>query len=63
MPRLARLDPPGVLHHIMGRGIEQKRIFISDKDRDDFIARLSAMVEEGAIDVYAWALLRNHALC
>ena len=60
MPRLARLDAPGVLHHIMGRGIERNKIFISDKDREDFIARLSAMAEEGAMDVYAWALLPNH---
>jgi putative transposase len=60
MPRLARLDAPGVLHHIMGRGIERNRIFIGDKDREDFIARLSAMVEEGAMEVYAWALLPNH---
>ena len=29
MPRLARLDAPGVLHHIMGRGIERIRIFLS----------------------------------
>ncbi len=27
MPRLARLDAPGVLHHVMGRGIEPKEIF------------------------------------
>jgi len=60
MPRLARLDAPSVLHHIMGRGIERNKIFISDKDRQDFIARLSAMAEEGAMDVYAWALLPNH---
>ena len=60
MPRLARLDAPGVLHHIMGRGIERNKIFISDKDREDFIERLSAMAEEGAMDVYAWALLPNH---
>jgi REP element-mobilizing transposase RayT len=44
----------------MGRGIEGNKIFISDKDREDFIARLSAMAEEGAMDVYAWALLPNH---
>jgi len=25
MPRLARLDAPGVLHHVMGRGIERKK--------------------------------------
>jgi REP element-mobilizing transposase RayT len=44
----------------MGRGIERNKIFISDKDREDFIERLSAMAEEGAMDVYAWALLPNH---
>ena len=28
MPRLARLDAPGVLHHVMGRGIERRKIFL-----------------------------------
>jgi len=28
MPRQARLDAPGVLHHIMIRGIERRKIFI-----------------------------------
>ena len=60
MPRLARLDAPGVLHHVMGRGIERKEIFLNNKDRNDFINRLSMLVEEGAIDVYAWALIPNH---
>jgi len=27
MPRLARLDAPGVLQHVMGQGIERKEIF------------------------------------
>ena len=31
MPRLARLDAPGVLHHVMGRGIERRKIFWNDK--------------------------------
>ncbi len=30
MPRLARLDAPGVLHHVMGRGIGRKKIFLND---------------------------------
>jgi hypothetical protein len=25
MPRLAGLDAPGILHHVMGRGIERKK--------------------------------------
>ncbi len=29
MPRLTRLDAPGVLHHVMGRGIERRDIYSS----------------------------------
>jgi hypothetical protein len=38
MPRLARLDAPEVLHHVMGRGIERRKIFWNNKDRVDFNA-------------------------
>jgi len=41
MPRLARLDTPGVLHHIIIRRIERRKIFRGDKDRDNLIDRLS----------------------
>ena len=34
MPRLARLDAPGVLHHVMGRGIERKKIFINEYEKN-----------------------------
>ena len=60
MPRSARIDAPGVLHHIIGRGIEQRAIFFDNADRDDFISRLASVAERGAMDVYAWALLPNH---
>ncbi len=53
MLRLARLDAPGVLHHIMGRGIEGNDIFQNDTDRQDFVDRLSALAIKGAWDVYA----------
>ena len=60
MPRSARIDAPGVLHHIIGRGIERRDVFLGDADRDDFIARLGALAQSGAWDVCAWALMRNH---
>jgi REP element-mobilizing transposase RayT len=60
MPRLGRLDAPGVLHHVMGRGIEKRKIFLRDEDRNDFIDRLSALVQKGAIEIYAWVLMPNH---
>ena len=43
MPRLARLGAPGVLHHVMGRGIERSKTFINKKDRNDFISRLAEL--------------------
>ena len=37
MPRKACIDAPGALHHIIVRGIERRKIFIDDKDRNNFI--------------------------
>ncbi len=42
MPRQARLDAPGTLHHVMVRGIEKRRIVDDEKDRGAFMARLGA---------------------
>ncbi len=46
MPRTARLDAPGVLHHVMIRGVERRKIFRNDKDREDFIERLENLCPE-----------------
>jgi hypothetical protein len=40
MPRGARLDTPGTLHHVMVRGIEGNRIVVDDDDRHLFVSRL-----------------------
>ena len=60
MPRLARLDAPRVLHHVMGRGIEGRKLFLSNRDRNHFIARLAQLAQDDAMAIYAWALLPNH---
>ena len=39
MPRRARLDAPGALHHVTVRGIERGRIVDDDTDRENFISR------------------------
>lgn len=61
MPRQARIDAPGVLHHVIIRGIERREIFRDDKDRDNFIGRLETLLGETGTSCYAWALLSNHA--
>jgi REP element-mobilizing transposase RayT len=60
MPRTARIDAPGALHHIICRGFERRSIFRDDGDRDDFIKRLSRIVTETKTTCYAWALIPNH---
>ncbi len=39
MPRQARLDAPGTLHHVIVRGIEKRRIVDDKVDRDNFVLR------------------------
>ena len=60
MPRSSRIDAPGALHHIICRGIERRKIFLDDSDRNEFIDRLSTIVNETSTPVYAWALIPNH---
>ena len=60
MPRQPRLDAPGALHHVMGRGIERTTIFRTDQDREDFLNRLADLCMDGNLIVYAWSLLSNH---
>jgi len=60
MPRKARIDAPGGLHHIIVRGIEPRRIFSDDQDRDNFIERLGDIVTETQTFCFAWALIPNH---
>jgi len=61
MPRQARVDAPGALHHIIIRGIERRAIFKDDRDRENLLERLSALLTESHTPCYAWSLLTNHA--
>jgi putative transposase len=60
MPRSARLDVLGVVHHVMARGIERRDIFRGDRDRDEFLRRLGEVIAGGKAQLLAWALMPNH---
>ena len=60
MPRHARLDAEGVLHHIIVRGIERRAIFRDDTDKDRFVERMGRVFTDTSTPCYAWALLGNH---
>ncbi|ACL05940.1 protein of unknown function DUF1568 [Desulfatibacillum aliphaticivorans] len=61
MPRQSRLDAPGLLHHVMIRGIERKPIFSDDQDRDALMDRLALVLPETQTACYAWVFMDNHA--
>lgn len=60
MPRQARIDAPGALHHIICRGIEGRDIFREDTDRNNFIKRLANILLETHTPCSAWCLMPNH---
>jgi len=54
MPRHARIDLPGLLHHVIVRGIEKRSVFLDDQDRQEFLSRFSQLLSETETDCYAW---------
>jgi len=60
MPRQARLDAPGTLHHVMIRGIERSPIFKDNQDRQDFVSRIGMIAQQTGTKILAWALMSNH---
>lgn len=61
MPRQARLDAPGTLHHVMVRGIEKRKIVDDGRDRQAFVGRLGEVAGSTGTAIYAWSLMKNHA--
>jgi len=60
MPRQARLDAPGVLQHVIARGIEKTRIFCDEVDYRFFIKRFGELLGQNHLDCFAWVLIPNH---
>lgn len=62
MPRQAKLDAPGTLHHVIVRGIEKRpaQRGIDDRtNRDNFVSRLGQIASETETVIYAWVLMTN----
>ncbi len=59
--RRARLDALGTLHHVILRGIEQRRIVKNVADPKNFVKRLGELSAATYTRIFAWALMTNHA--
>lgn len=60
MPRAARLDIPGLLQHVIFRGVDRCDLFRDDADRGRFLASFSKLLLQTGTECLAWSLLTNH---
>ncbi|NTW64155.1 MAG: hypothetical protein HGA46_08790 [Chlorobiaceae bacterium] len=61
MPRGARLDVTGTLHHVIIRGIAEGCIVRDDTDRKMFLDRMGLLAAGSGTSIYAFALMTNQA--
>ena len=60
MPRANRFDEPGLLHHVMNRGIARRTVFESAADVRKFLALLTCASRRARIKVYAYTFMLSH---
>ncbi len=60
MPRKPRIDEPGLIFHVIARGIERRLIFNGESDCAVFLERLGRLASDTDTRVFAFALLPNH---
>jgi len=60
MPRKSRIDATGAVHHIIVRGIERRKLFVDDNDRNNFLDRIGGIITDTKTSCYAWVLIPNH---
>ena len=60
MGRPLRLEFPGALYHVISRGNERKRIFLSRKDSEAFFDLLRESHERHGILIHCYVLMGNH---
>jgi putative transposase len=60
MARKLRVQYPGAIYHIRGRGDHREAIFRDDKDRELFLQTLEQACAKADWQVHAWCLMSNH---
>jgi REP element-mobilizing transposase RayT len=60
MPRTARIDIPGLLQHVIVRGVDRCDIFRDDADRARWFRSFSKLLQQTGMECLAWSLMSNH---
>jgi len=59
MPRKVRVENPG-FYHIINRGVERRKVFLSKEDKDEFIKILEEVFSIYEITLHSYVLMDNH---
>lgn len=57
---MPRIDEPGLIYHVIARGIERRRIFNDREDNQFFLSRVGKIVSDTDMQVCTFALMPNH---
>ncbi|MBN1663702.1 MAG: transposase [Deltaproteobacteria bacterium] len=60
MARPLRIVYPGAFYHVTSRGNEQKKIFLTDGDRKQFLSYLKSATERYRASIHCYCLMQNH---
>ena len=60
MARKLRIQYKGAIYHLTMRGVERRRLFEEDGERERFAQRLGEAVEEYGVRLYQFCLMTNH---
>ena len=60
MARPLRLEFPGAIYHLTGRGNARQKVFFTDADRELFLNTLAGVVSRYHWICHAYCLMANH---
>jgi putative transposase len=60
MARQWRIEYPGAIYHVLSRGNNRQKIFMTDDDRHCFFDLLETLSSRFHINIYAYVLMGNH---
>lgn len=60
MPRMARAVAVGFTHHVIQRGNNRERVFLTKKDREKYLSLLKKYSNKRSSLILAYRLMSNH---
>lgn len=60
MTRVARVVVPGYPHHVTQRGNRRADVFVTEQDREFYLAQLGKYARAHGVDIWAYCLMTNH---